>query len=165
MRSRFTRQRGAVLITSLLFLIILAGVGIVLVQSSAFDLRMAGAAQMKKESSAASMGAVDVVTNMASNGNLPTSGDLANMDPTATQTLTASTLDLEGTSATVSVLTSDTGAALTTCPRSEPAYEEGVVQCTTARITSSHAFDSSEQHPDSTNEAMAYQRYINASNN
>jgi len=159
-------QRGSALIITLLFLIFLTSVGLSLVSTSSFDVKLAGASQMKAESRQAAFGAIDESVYDATRRTLPAGGDLANMNPADTP-LTVAT-EVPGTSVRLVIL-EDTSAGdpqtLTICPRGTTAWEEGSVLCANARLTASHQFDASNNHPRSQTEALAYQRYLNPNQN
>jgi hypothetical protein len=162
------RQSGSVLVITLIFLIFLTGIGVSLVNSSSFDVKLAGAGQLKSESRQASLGAVDEVVYDATRRALPQGGDLANMAPAAAtinSPLTITT-DVPGTAVGLVILQDETtNLPLTTCPRAEPAWEAGVVLCASARVVADHRFDNSEDLPRTQAEALAYQRYLNPNQN
>jgi len=142
--------------------LILAGVGLVLVQSSMFDLKLAGASQMKQESTTSALGAVDSITNKATEGTLPTSGDLVNMDPANVASLAATDIELAGTSASLEVLKGDNGLSITQCPFSHIAHDTS--ECVTVRVNAEHSYGGSQAAPASTSEALLYQRNTSQSN-
>lgn len=164
------KQTGSVLVITLIFLIFLTGIGVALVNTSSFDVKLAGAGQMKSESRQASFGAVDEVVYDATRRTLPQGGDLANMDPslaTVESPLQISTA-VPGTSATLVIVqdsSTGSGQAVTNCPRGEPSWEAGVVLCANARVVAGHRFDNSEDLPRTQAEALAYQRYLNPNQN
>ncbi len=160
------RQRGSALIITLIFLVFLTGVGVSLVNVSSFDVKLAGAGQMKTESRQASFGAVDEAVYDATRRTLPAGGDLANMNPADATGLAplAVATEVPGTRVQLVILQdTSTGTAqpMTNCPRDATAWEEGVVLCANARLTGSHQFDVSNNHPRTQAEALAYQRYLN----
>ena len=161
-------QRGSVLVITLIFLIFLTGIGVALVNTSSFDVKLAGAGQMKSESRQASFGAVDEVVYDATRRALPQGGDLANMDPAlaTNDSPLAVTTDVPGTAVGLVILQdAATNLPLTTCPRTEPAWESGAVLCANARVVADHRFDDSEDQPRTQAEALAYQRYLNPNQN
>ncbi len=159
-------QSGSALIITLIFLIFMTAVGVTLVNTSSFDVKLAGAGQMKSESRQASFGAVDAAVYGATRRTLPAGGDLANMNPADATRLAPLTIAtaVPGTSVNLVMLQDEstgTPQPLTNCPRGTTAWEEGVVLCANARLTGSHQFDVSNNHPRTQAEALAYQRYLN----
>lgn len=161
-------QRGSVLVITLIFLIFLTGIGVALVNTSSFDVKLAGAGQMKSESRQASFGAVDEVVYDATRRALPQGGDLANMDPAVASVASPLVLStaVPGTTASLTILQdSADGQPITNCPRGEPSWEAGVVLCASARVVADHRFDGTEDQPRTQAEALTYQRYLNPNQN
>lgn len=163
---KMPNQQGSALVITLIFLIFLTGVGISLVNVSSFDVKLAGAGQMKAESRQASFGAVDEAVYDATRRTLPAGGDLANMNPADATVLMplAVATEVPGTRVQLVILqdiSTGTAQPMTNCPRGATAWEEGVVLCANARLTGSHQFDASNNHPRTQAEALAYQRYLN----
>ncbi|TCI02134.1 hypothetical protein EZV61_14425 [Corallincola luteus] len=161
MRYPFYRyQQGAALIAGMLFMGILTAVGVAVLTSSSFGLKLSGAAAMKVESTQATFGGVDEVVDQGTRGALACAGtcnNLVNLSDTFDEVIA---VDTPGTTANVKVLNdAATGQPIASCPRDRQAWESQDIKCKSARVTSDHKFSEQAEQPRSGAEALVFQRY------
>ncbi len=153
----YNRQQGAVLVTAVIFLVLLTGVGAVVLTSTNFDLRLAGNSADAAQSTQASFGALDEVITMAAQNTLPLTMNIASMEAGMVIQVQP---NIEGTDVQLTTLVdADTNARVTDCPRQRRQSAWSNVLCTSARVISDHSFNTDSAQPTAQVRALVYQRY------
>jgi hypothetical protein len=164
-------QSGIVLVTAVVFLLMLTSVGVALLSSSNFGLKLSGAAAMMTESRQAALGAVDEVAQKGNEGEIKINKDsvtlsdldLANIPPDDNYSVTVT---VPGTNATLTILKDASGQPIGTCPRLEQSWDVSVIRCQSGRVTADHRFAGDRlEHPRTQAEGLMYQLYLDANNN
>lgn len=135
--SRGAKQRGVVLIVSLVFLVALTAVVAALMQNSTTDMKMSGASEERVESIQEAVSAIDeVIYNQVSAGNTNNF-----TKPLVNFPITEGLLPGTKTLATASIdITNNTYGLETDCPHSQSASSAQVFTCNVLRVQVSRKY-------------------------